>query len=694
MYDFTEYDKELELLLINENNIEKIKEILLNYKSDDLVGCRKIIDHSIEFCKKNNLNNQIAWFYYCLGWNYLDFQNIQEALNVFYEAKEMFEKYDNLEGMAYAYNGLSSMYSQLGQYDVSSEVRIRGIVLAVQGNYADILNKLLINFSIELISNNEYSKAKEIIEYIDAEYKYSQKNILNQFFYKNTLAQIEINIGNANLALKYLFELNDIINVKEAQRYKCELNQSFGMAYFKLKDYKKAEQYFKLSYDQALSNSSYFEACNILVEWLKLNKTLNDNKSYIKNIMLILSYAKDNKLYIFLKMSYKKLYDYYKEIGDYKKSLYYLEMYDEIESILNTPSYNKLLAKLNIVFSDKQMSLDKLMKDKTELISDIGQKIISVLDIDKIYIILNDNIDKIINRDYFNIAVYNSVDNEILYLRLENNKIEYIRYKNTNDNNSLTEYCLNHRKTILINDLKKEYKVYTKNINIDIDELGLTKPLSIIYVPLLVDNIAIGVMTVQSMKKNAYANHDVNILKVIGNYAAIAFKNAIEYKSIQEEAVYDSLTGFLTKREILKEGQILIDRFKKLKESFCVFMVDIDNFSNINNTFGHVSGDNIIKKISKTINSIIRSTDLIGRYGGDEFLLFCPGLKKEKGIILAERLKSEIYSTEFKTLSNELVQVSVSIGVYEYSEDNIKIMEAINNADISLYREKESLKIR
>lgn len=123
-----------------------------------------------------------------------------------------------------------------------------------------------------------------------------------------------------------------------------------------------------------------------------------------------------------------------------------------------------------------------------------------------------------------------------------------------------------------------------------------------------------------------------------------------------------------------------------------LMMIDIDDFKKINDTYGHLSGDLVLKTLSKIIRNTLRNVDLPGRYGGEEFILILPETAKEKALIVAERLRKQVQDFTFKTMNGEPLTVTISVGLSEYADlDNRNNdLELIKIADSRLYKAKRT----
>lgn len=158
--------------------------------------------------------------------------------------------------------------------------------------------------------------------------------------------------------------------------------------------------------------------------------------------------------------------------------------------------------------------------------------------------------------------------------------------------------------------------------------------------------------------------------------------------SLEKRANTDYLTGVYNRFYIEKTtNEWLIDAFEK-KESIVCILIDIDCFKSINDNYGHLFGDEVIKQVSKTCSSILRKYDLFGRYGGDEFVIVMKGAALENGIKKAEIILDIIRNLVIKK-DDKSISVSISMGVADNITANAKQFKDIFNiADIRLYHAK------
>jgi len=137
---------------------------------------------------------------------------------------------------------------------------------------------------------------------------------------------------------------------------------------------------------------------------------------------------------------------------------------------------------------------------------------------------------------------------------------------------------------------------------------------------------------------------------------------------------------------------IIKTKIQNISGPVTILMVDIDNFKNINDTFGHVVGDKVLKKLAQTLRKNIKITDEVIRYGGEEFLVIAYRCDLEEGKILAERLRRKIENIRFNKRGLKFrITVSIGLSIYEPQED---LLTAIEKADKAMYKAKQKGKNR
>lgn len=153
---------------------------------------------------------------------------------------------------------------------------------------------------------------------------------------------------------------------------------------------------------------------------------------------------------------------------------------------------------------------------------------------------------------------------------------------------------------------------------------------------------------------------------------------------LQNLAIIDGLTGLYNHRHLYERLEEESNRCGRNKSCFVTMILDVDNFKDINDNYGHLTGDQILKELSQVLKENIRQTDLVGRYGGDEFLIMLVDVNLEEAYEVAEKIKTNIMLHEFHLK----ILLTVSIGMEAFSGQ--RISELLGNADSKLYAAKKS----
>jgi len=162
-------------------------------------------------------------------------------------------------------------------------------------------------------------------------------------------------------------------------------------------------------------------------------------------------------------------------------------------------------------------------------------------------------------------------------------------------------------------------------------------------------------------------------------------------KQMRELAAYDSMTNLYNRGSCLLALESAIRQIKRTQTDLVILYIDIDHFKDINDTYGHDVGDIVIKHFANYLKSSLRESDIIGRIGGEEFLVGLPSLELEKGKAVAEKLRAGFVNDLILINNDTTIDVTISIGIsiYRYTEE-INLREILKKADIALYNAKNS----
>ncbi len=166
-------------------------------------------------------------------------------------------------------------------------------------------------------------------------------------------------------------------------------------------------------------------------------------------------------------------------------------------------------------------------------------------------------------------------------------------------------------------------------------------------------------------------------------------RNAVIYERAQYSATRDQLTGLLNRRTLFKRTYELMKLSHRYNHPFCLCMFDIDHFKRFNDEYGHEVGDYVLKALSKFVLSCIRTTDVFGRYGGEEFAILLPETKKEEAFAALDKIRNKVDREifEYKDVKH---YIQISMGLTELHQDEaLNLSDLFKKADDALYQSKQ-----
>ena len=215
----------------------------------------------------------------------------------------------------------------------------------------------------------------------------------------------------------------------------------------------------------------------------------------------------------------------------------------------------------------------------------------------------------------------------------------------------------------------------------------LSNTKSLLCVPLVAKGEVIGVINITNKKHDKLFNQkDLEFITSLANQAAIAIDNAKLY----ELATKDGMTKLYIYRHFCTLLENELRRCARYKRNMSLIIMDIDNFKRINDTYGHLTGDLILKRLASTLQETVRKIDIPARYGGEEFVVILPETDKKDACVIAERIRKNIAAIEVKINDDETLSPTVSMGVAQYTTDGQEAKELINAADTALYFAKHN----
>ncbi|MDO6561615.1 diguanylate cyclase [Paraglaciecola chathamensis] len=179
------------------------------------------------------------------------------------------------------------------------------------------------------------------------------------------------------------------------------------------------------------------------------------------------------------------------------------------------------------------------------------------------------------------------------------------------------------------------------------------------------------------------------LIEAIFIFRPMVAKVSLFASKLQREANYDALSGIFNRRAFNLQSAQQFNKSRENDQPLSVLMCDVDFFKNVNDTYGHSTGDEVIKTVAQVMLENTRNSDLVARYGGEEFIALLPRTSKHEATIVAEKIRRSIESIEIN-IDNHQLRFTISVGISDLKSADSNIDNVIFRADEALYNAKES----
>ncbi len=211
---------------------------------------------------------------------------------------------------------------------------------------------------------------------------------------------------------------------------------------------------------------------------------------------------------------------------------------------------------------------------------------------------------------------------------------------------------------------------------------------SIIGIPLKVGDNVVGVMNLARSIIGKFSQSDLRLLSLLSDQAAVAISNASLHQTISRQAYSDTLTGLPNRRALDERLEEEVQSARKNNYSFAVVMMDLDGFKEVNDTYGHPIGDDVLRLVFSQMARGVRNTDFLARYGGDELTLILTQSDMSSAQIVAEKIVEGMKKLKFKLPDGKKLKLGISGGIALYPVNARNGSDLLRAADGALYKAK------
>lgn len=216
---------------------------------------------------------------------------------------------------------------------------------------------------------------------------------------------------------------------------------------------------------------------------------------------------------------------------------------------------------------------------------------------------------------------------------------------------------------------------------------------AVMSVPLKIRGNGIGCITVYRKTKESFTEHDLLLLSIFAAQASEVLEKTRLVEELRSQATLDSLTGVYNKGALLKELDLEMKLALRHVFETSIIFIDLDNFKDFNDTHGHLLGDKLLCDFVQILKHHCRRTDIMGRFGGEEFIVIAPHTDKNKALKFAEKLRLAASKHKFEGRTGD-THITFSAGVASFPADAIDVAELIKKADEAMYCSKKAGKNR
>ena len=278
----------------------------------------------------------------------------------------------------------------------------------------------------------------------------------------------------------------------------------------------------------------------------------------------------------------------------------------------------------------------------------------------------------------WSLMLRNSSSGDLKFRIVEGQASKTLLGKTIPKGTGIAGWIAENKMPLIIEDVKNDPRF---EVSFD-DESGF-KTESIIGAPLISHGKVYGVIElINKLEGTQFTSLDLKLLTTITDFAAIAIEKAYYASGIKKLVNIDPLTEVYNRRYFQFYLTKELERIKRTDKNLSLLFIDLDDFKKINDNFGHVTGDRVLKQTAKILKRAARSSDLIFRYGGDEFIVLLPDTASES----AERLKNRILESHNQEKNSECPDFKFSIGIHEAGDENFE--DLLQNVDKEMYMQK------
>jgi diguanylate cyclase (GGDEF)-like protein len=650
------------------------------------------------------------------------------AVEDFQKALDAFVALGDGLGIMKSLNALGVAYTEMGRYERAMDFYTRSLEEARRQG-----NRLREAVTLDKIGEVclEFGEIKEALDYLLRAYETvpdeeeGESEILSSILLD--VGSAYHRMGNWSLAREFAEKSMALAKARGDLQIECRCWHLLGLISLATDRIElAASQYIKsLGLCEKLKNER--ERASVLLDFGTIHALTGDVEQALDRFMVALASAEGIGAKRLINAAYERLSEAYETMGDFRRSLDYFKRFSRFEHEALSEDASRKIKNITVQYevdkSRQEAEIYRLknieLKQKTEelesanrqilALAETGRLITASLDLDTIIDTLYGTLRAYIPFDLFGLALYEEEEKSLDYRAYiyRGKRIQRSRLSLDPDR-SYAAVCLRDKKPVFLSDAAAAGKELLAG-----EPIHYAFPaLSLMFLPLVIDDRAIGVLTVQAERRAALTPEHLRLVEALAPYVAIAIENSLihdrletlnrsirgEKEELEKAAVniahianHDPLTSLPNRRLLFELLQKTFDIAERNGSRVGVIYIDLDDFKPINDRFGHAAGDRALVAIAERLRAMLRASDTVARVGGDEFVAVLAAVKDRQDIVLtAKKILEEC--TQPLLVSDSSCRVGFSMGIAIFPDDGGTIERILNAADAAMYRIKRGEK--